>query len=71
MGKLPLDISRLTADEKLALIDDLWRSLSPDELPPSAEVCAELDRRLERLDRDGPTGVDWDDIRAEMVSSEP
>ncbi|WP_437779119.1 hypothetical protein [Sorangium sp. So ce1097] len=31
--KPALDLSRLTADEKLELIDDLWRSLSSDDLP--------------------------------------
>jgi hypothetical protein len=31
MGKPALDLSQLTADEKLELIDDLWRSLSADD----------------------------------------
>ncbi|WP_437869885.1 addiction module protein [Sorangium sp. So ce302] len=71
MGKPALDLSKLTADEKLDLIDDLWRSLSSDDLPLSSELRAELDRRLDRLDLEGPVGVPWEDVRAEMTTDEP
>jgi putative addiction module component (TIGR02574 family) len=67
MGKPAFDISKLTADEKLDLIDDLWRSLDPEDLPLSPEVRAELDRRLDRFDRDGSVGVAWEDVLAEMT----
>jgi putative addiction module component (TIGR02574 family) len=70
MGKPALDISKLTAGEKLDLIDDLWRSLAPEDLPLSPELRAELDRRLDRLDRDGPVGVAWEDVLAEMTPGE-
>ncbi|MGK3988229.1 addiction module protein [Sorangium sp. So ce136] len=68
MGKPALDLSKLTVDEKLDLIDDLWRSLSSDDLPLSSELGAELDRRLDRLELEGPIGVPWEDIRAEMTT---
>ena len=68
MGKPALDLSKLTADEKLELIDDLWQSLSSDDLPLSSELRAELDRRLDRLDLEGPVGVPWEDVRAEMTT---
>lgn len=70
MGKPGLDLSKLTADEKLDLIDDLWRSLSPDDLPLSSELRAELDRRVDRLEREGPIGVAWEDVLAEMTTGE-
>ncbi|KYF94466.1 hypothetical protein BE20_06480 [Sorangium cellulosum] len=68
MNKPALDLSKLTADEKLELIDDLWRSLSSDDLPLSPELRAELDRRLDRPEREGPIGVPWEDVRAEMTT---
>lgn len=68
MAKPTFDLSKLTADEKLDLIDELWRSLSSDELSLNSELRAELDRRLERLDREGPDGVPWEDVRAEMIA---
>lgn len=71
MGKPALDLSKLTADEKIDLIDDLWRSLSSDDLALTPALRAELDRRLDRLDRDGPDGVAWEDVYAEMTSSDP
>ena len=52
---------------KLDLIDDLWRSLTPDELPLSPQLREELDRRLNRLEREGLTGIPWEDVRAEMT----
>lgn len=70
MAKPALDISKLSADEKFDLIDELWRSLSPEELVLRPTVCAELDRRLERLDRDGPIGIAWEDVYAEMANGE-
>lgn len=71
MGKPALDLTKLTADEKLELIDDLWRSLSPDDLPLGPELRAELDRRLDRLEREGPVGVAWEDVLAEMTPDKP
>lgn len=71
MARPALDISKLTPEEKLDLIDDLWKSMSTDDLALSAEVRAELDRRLDRLDREGPIGKDWEDVYAEMVPDDP
>jgi putative addiction module component (TIGR02574 family) len=71
MGKPALDLSKLTADEKLDLIDDLWRSLSTDDLPLSSELQAELDRRLERFESEGSAGIPWEDVLAEMTTGEP
>jgi putative addiction module component (TIGR02574 family) len=71
MGKPAIDVSKLTADEKYDLIDDLWRSLSSDDLTLTPAQRAELDRRLDRLDRDGPLGVAWEDVDAEMTSGDP
>ncbi|MFT3774553.1 MAG: addiction module protein [Minicystis sp.] len=69
MAKPAIDLSKLTADEKLEMIEDLWLSLSPDDLALTDELRAELDRRLDRLDREGPGGTDWEDVYAEMTTS--
>lgn len=71
MGNPALDLNKLTADQKLDLIEDLWRSLSSEDLALTPELRAELDRRLERLDREGPVGIPWEDVRAEMIVGEP
>ena len=71
MSKPAIDLSLLTADEKFDLIDDLWRSLTPDELALNSEVRAELDHRMDRLECEGLVGVAWEDVRAEMRSGKP
>ena len=68
MAKPALDLSKLTAEEKFELIDDLWESLAGDDVALTPEIDAELDRRLDRLERDGPTGVPWEDVRQEMTA---
>jgi len=69
MAKPALDLTALTPDEKLELIDDLWGSLKPEDFELSPEQKAELDRRLDRLDREGPVGTSWESVRAKMSRS--
>ena len=54
-----IEIEKLSTDERLQLIEDLWESLTetPEGVPLTASQRAELDRRLDRLERDGPTGM--------------
>jgi putative addiction module component (TIGR02574 family) len=62
MGRPNIDISDLTMDERLALIEELWDSVaaSPGELTFTDEQRTELDRRLDEMDRDDTLGVPWD-----------
>ncbi len=64
--KAAIDLEGLTPDQKLALIDELWVSLEDCDLDLTSEQRAELDRRLARLERDGPVGTSWESVRAEM-----
>ena len=65
MAKLALDLAKLTRDERLDLLEELWESLSVegDLLPLTEEQEAELDRRLDALDREGPVGVSPEELR--------
>jgi putative addiction module component (TIGR02574 family) len=67
MAKPALDLAQLTPAEKLELIDELWTSLTPEEFPLTAEQRAQLHRRLDHLDEDGPIGVSWESVRPEMT----
>lgn len=69
-----LDIDALSVEERLALIDRLWASLPPpvadDSFTP--EDWAEIDRRLDDLEREGPVGYlpldqAMEQVRAELV----
>ena len=68
MTKPAIDLSKLSPEEKFELIDELWESLAPEDLALTAEMRAELDRRLDRLDRDGPSGTPWDQVRSKMTT---
>ena len=62
MAQANIDINRLTTDERLQLIEQLWDSLAgtPDELVLTDAQRKELDRRLDEMDRDETLGIPWD-----------
>jgi len=63
--KPALDLGKLTRDERLELLEELWDSLSSEgePLPLTEEQEAELDRRLDALDREGAVGVSAEELR--------
>jgi putative addiction module component (TIGR02574 family) len=64
VSKRPLDIATLTPEERLSLLEELWDSLvaTPDAVPLTDAQRAELDRRLDELDAEGPVGIPWDEV---------
>lgn len=63
------DIDEMTPPERLDLIGRLWESLAPGDVPLSPEQRRVLDRRLDRIERDGPTGITPDELRARLRQS--
>lgn len=59
-----IDIQALSPAEKLELIELLWDSLSstPEAIPFTNTQRAELDRRLDELDREGPVGIPAEEV---------
>ena len=59
-----VDIASLSTEERLRLMEDLWESLraAPDQIPLTNSQRDELDRRLDELDREGPTGIPWEEV---------
>lgn len=59
-----IDIATLSAEERLKLLEQLWDSLAshPGAVPMSQPQREELDRRLDELEREGPTGIPWDEV---------
>lgn len=64
MSKRGVDIESLTPDERLDLLEELWDSLAttPETVALTEAQRAELDCRLNDLDREGPVGIPWDDV---------
>ena len=65
-----IDISRLSPEERLELLEQLWDSLSsaPEAVPLTDAQRAELDRRLDEIDRDRPIGIPWDEVMRRIRS---
>ena len=68
MSKPTLDIERLSPDERLELMEQLWDSLrkEPSYVPLTEAQENELDRRLDDLEADiqsgVPLGIPWDEV---------
>jgi putative addiction module component (TIGR02574 family) len=68
MAKPTLDIERLSPDERLELMEQLWESLrkEPSSVPLTTAQREELDRRLDDLESDiqkgVPLGIPWDEV---------
>jgi putative addiction module component (TIGR02574 family) len=63
-----IDISTLTVEQRLELLDEIWESLSqePDAIPLTEAQREELDRRIEDLDREGPVGKPLEQVLREI-----
>jgi putative addiction module component (TIGR02574 family) len=60
------EIIRLSADERLALIAQLWDSLDDHQLRLTAAQQVELERWLATLDQDRAQSVTWQTLKAEL-----
>jgi putative addiction module component (TIGR02574 family) len=70
MSKPDLDIGSLTPEERLSLLEELWESLAatPEAIPLTEAQRAELDRRLDELEAEGPVGIPWDEVLSRIRS---
>jgi putative addiction module component (TIGR02574 family) len=65
------EIACLSPPERLALIGDLWDSLSDTELPVAPAQRVELERRLESFERGRADSVTWEQLKAELATRAP
>jgi putative addiction module component (TIGR02574 family) len=66
MQLTPDEITRLSPDERLALIAQLWDSLDHDHIPLTPAQETELERRLSTLDQVRDQSVTWESLKAEL-----
>ena len=57
------ELARLSPEERLALIGQLWDSLRDTEVPLPEAQRVELSRRLSSLDQDRTQAVTWEQLR--------
>lgn len=63
----PDQISRLSPEERLTLIGQLWDSLHETEVSLSGAQRNELERRLSTFDLDRAEAVTWEQLQAELA----
>jgi putative addiction module component (TIGR02574 family) len=62
-----LGIDRLSSEERLKLIGEIWESITPiDQLEIPESHREELDRRLAAADADPAAGRPWEEVLAEL-----
>lgn len=64
-------LARLSPNERLDLIGQLWDSLGDADVPLPEAQKAELARRLSSLDQDRTQAITWEQLRAELARRRP
>jgi putative addiction module component (TIGR02574 family) len=65
------EIDRLSPEERLALIGELWDSLDVADVPVTPAQTAELERRLASFDGESDKGVTWEALKIEVRQRQP
>jgi putative addiction module component (TIGR02574 family) len=65
------EIDRLSPEERLALIGELWDSLDDSDVPLTPAQTAELERRLANFESERDSGVTWEALKTELRQRQP
>lgn len=57
----------LTVEQRLALLEEIWDSLTPDDVPVTDAQRKELDRRLGAHEENPGEYISWEELRQRMV----
>lgn len=65
-----LGIDQMTVEERLALVEEIWDSISAEPTSPPLTVAQEQDlrRRLIAYDADPKAGSPWEEVLARLES---
>jgi putative addiction module component (TIGR02574 family) len=66
MSALPPDLAKLTASEKIELIELLWDSIPEDQVPVPEFHRRLIAERMTEFEADPDEGEDWEDVKAEL-----
>jgi putative addiction module component (TIGR02574 family) len=63
------ELMELTPDERIELVEDLWDSIGPQDMPPlTPEQKQELDLRYAEHLRDPTSASTWEDVKARLLA---
>jgi putative addiction module component (TIGR02574 family) len=60
------DLLKLSPSERLLLVQDLWDSLNPEDIPPTDWQKAELDRRKVAYEANR-AGRSWEEVQRRII----
>jgi len=61
------ELMKLSPAERIQLAQDLWDSITPEEMPPlTPEQIEEMERRLAEHEKDPGSAVPWEKVRARL-----
>ena len=61
------ELMELSPEERIQLAEDLWDSITPEEIPPlTDEQKREIDRRLAEHKRNPGRAAPWEDVKARL-----
>ena len=66
MSALRDQIANLAAAEKAELLDEVWESLEAEALTLTDAQRAELDSRIERLEKNPSAVIPWEKVRSDL-----
>lgn len=67
-GLISKEIARLSPDERLDLIGEIWETLDGGDFSLTAAQDAELDRRLAMVDEERAHAVPWHVVKDELTA---
>jgi putative addiction module component (TIGR02574 family) len=63
------ELMELTPEERIELVEDLWESIGPQDMPPlTPEQKEELDRRHAEHLRDPSRASKWEEVKARLLA---
>ena len=63
------EVESWSVDDRVRLVQDVWDQLADQGYEPelTEEMKAELDRRIEEMDRNPDAGVPWAEVKARVL----
>ena len=59
-------IQKLSTAERLLLLEKIWNTITPDEVPMTNAQKKELDHRLEHLKKGETKLFSWEEVRSAL-----
>jgi len=65
--ELLAEILKLSPEERIQLVGDIWNSIPPeDHPPPSDALLKEIERRVARAEANPGSGIPWETAKAQL-----